>query len=124
MSVPDSLDYLQPNFDPDSLKVPRLRSIFVSHDIKYPSGAKKPALISIFTNELLPQSQKILLKRSEVKRTSKGITNFASEDTITANVASQRVNSVPDGKSNNLRRSPRKTSRPDRLGFSNTEQPN
>lgn len=71
----ESLDYLQSKFDPSSLTVPRLRSILVSHDIPYPSGAKKPQLIEIFTDKVLPQSRKILSARSRARRTSKGITN-------------------------------------------------
>ncbi|OBT52236.1 hypothetical protein VE04_07936 [Pseudogymnoascus sp. 24MN13] len=71
----ESLDYLQSNFEPSSLTVPRLRSILVSHDIPYPSGAKKPQLIEIFTDKVLPQSRKILSTRSRARRTGKGITN-------------------------------------------------
>ncbi|KFY11723.1 hypothetical protein V492_04297, partial [Pseudogymnoascus sp. VKM F-4246] len=71
----ESLDYLQSHFDPSTLTVPRLRSILVSHDIPYPSGAKKPQLIEIFTDKVLPQSRKILSARSRARRTSKGITN-------------------------------------------------
>jgi hypothetical protein len=80
MSDTDSLDYLQTGFDPSSLTVPRLRSILVSHDIEYPSGAKKPQLIQIFTDSVLPQSRKILSARARAKRTSKGITDADSQD--------------------------------------------
>lgn len=80
MSDTDSLDYLQTGFDPSSLTVPRLRSILVSHDIEYPSGAKKPQLIQIFTDRVLPQSRKILSARARAKRTSKGITDADSQD--------------------------------------------
>lgn len=76
----ESLDYLQSQFDPSSLTVPRLRSILVSHDIPYPSGAKKPQLIEIFTDKVLPQSRKILSARSRARRTSKGITNADRSD--------------------------------------------
>lgn len=76
----ESLDYLQSKFDPASLTVPRLRSILVSHDIPYPSGAKKPQLIEIFTDKVLPQSRKILSARSRARRTSKGITNADRSD--------------------------------------------
>jgi len=80
MSDSDSLDYLQTGFEPSTLTVPRLRSILVSHDIAYPSGAKKPQLIDIFTNEVLPQSKKILSARARARRTSRGITDADSQD--------------------------------------------
>jgi hypothetical protein len=80
MSDTDSLDYLQTGFDPSSLTVPRLRSILVSHDVEYPSGAKKPQLIQIFTDNVLPQSRKILAARARARRTSKGITDADSQD--------------------------------------------
>lgn len=84
--VSDSeLEYLSPNFDPASLTVPRLRAILVSHDIQYPSSAKKPQLIDIFTQKLVPRSRKILAARSRTKRTSKGITDMPSSQEGTVN---------------------------------------
>lgn len=80
MSDADSLDYLQAGFDPSTLTVPRLRSILVSHDIEYPASAKKPQLIQIFTDRVLPQSRKILSARARAKRTSRGITDADSQD--------------------------------------------
>ncbi|SZF03083.1 unnamed protein product [Blumeria hordei] len=71
----DSLDFLQDNFDPASLTVPRLRSIFVTYNISYPSTAKKAQLIEIFTNQVLPMRNKILRERDRARRSSKGITN-------------------------------------------------
>jgi len=76
----ESLDYLQKGFDPSSLTVPRLRSILVSYNIPYPSGAKKPQLIEIFTDKVLPQSRKILSARSRARRTSKDITDADHEE--------------------------------------------
>lgn len=71
----DDLDYLAVDFDPNSLTVPRLRSILVAHDVSYPSSAKKPDLVNLFNDEIAPQAKKILSARSRTKRTSKGITN-------------------------------------------------
>ena len=84
MSDTESLDYLQTGFDPASLTVPRLRSILVSHSIPYPSSAKKPQLIEIFTENVLPQSRKILSARARARRTSKGITDADSQDSTIA----------------------------------------
>ncbi|KAF9879748.1 hypothetical protein CkaCkLH20_02559 [Colletotrichum karsti] len=74
----DEYEYLQPGFDPKSLTVPRLRSIFVAHDIQYPATAKKPQLIELFNDELLPQAKKILAKQARAKRSSKGIVDMPS----------------------------------------------
>lgn len=74
----DELEYLSPSFNPSSLTVPRLRAILVSHDISYPSSAKKSELIEIFTQELVPRSRRILAARSRIKRSSRGITNMPS----------------------------------------------
>src|ERR1700728_2084937 len=74
----DELSYLQPGFDLSTLTVPRLRAILVSHDIPYPSSAKKPQLIQLLTDEVLPRSRKLLSARARTKRTSKGITDVPS----------------------------------------------
>ena len=74
----DELFYLQPGFDLNSLTIPRLREILVRHDIAYPGSAKKPQLIQIATDELLPRSKKLLAQRARTKRTSKGITDVPS----------------------------------------------
>ena len=72
------MDYLAPDFDPSSLTVPRLRSILVTHDVKYPSSAKKAQLIDLFNKDVVPQSRRILSAHSRTKRTSKGITDVDS----------------------------------------------
>jgi hypothetical protein len=84
-SSDDELAYLQPGFTLSSLTVPRLRSILVSHDISYPSSAKKPQLIQLIEERVLPQSRKILNARARTKRTSKGITDMpSSQESSTA----------------------------------------
>ena len=74
----DDGDYLQPGFEPSSLTVPRLRSILVAHAIPYPSGAKKPQLVEIFTDNILPQAAKIRAQRARAKRSSMGIVDAES----------------------------------------------
>src|SRR5204862_3193614 len=69
------LEYLSPSFDPNTLTVPRLRSILVAHNVPYPSSAKKAQLIEIFAENVLPKSRKILNARNRARRTSKGIEN-------------------------------------------------
>lgn len=79
----DELFYLQPGFDLNSLTIPRLREILVRHDITYPGSAKKPQLIQILTDDLLPRSKKLLAQRARTKRTSKGITDVPSSQEST-----------------------------------------
>ncbi|XRM42432.1 inner nuclear membrane protein enriched at telomere/subtelomere region, variant 2 [Aspergillus tubingensis] len=77
----DALEYLAPDFDLNSLTVPRLRSILVSHDVPYPASAKKAQLISILEAEVMPQARKLLRERERVRRTSEGITDMGSRAT-------------------------------------------
>lgn len=74
----DELEYLSPDFDLNSLTVPRLRSILVNHDVPYPASAKKTQLIRILQDEVLPQARKLLRERERVKRTSDGITDMGN----------------------------------------------
>ena len=57
----------------------------MSHDIPYPASAKKPQLIDIFTQQLIPKSRRILAARSRTRRTSKGITDMPSSQEGTVN---------------------------------------
>ncbi|KAE8388917.1 Man1-Src1p-C-terminal domain-containing protein [Aspergillus alliaceus] len=77
----DDMDYLSPDFDLNSLTVPRLRSILVSHDIPYPASAKKAQLIRILEDEVIPQARRLLRERERVRRTSDGITDMGSRAT-------------------------------------------
>lgn len=90
------MEYLTPSFEPSSLTVPKLRAILVSHDIAYPASAKKPQLIDIFNQELVPRSRRILAARSRTQRTSRGITNMPSsrEGTLEGDEDTDR-NSMP-----------------------------
>ena len=106
MSDSDSLDYLQKGFDPSSLTVPRLRSILVAHNIPYPSSAKKPQLIEIFTENVLPQSRRILSERARARRTSKGITDADSQDSTV--VADEELMPPPPTPRARVRKTPAK----------------
>ena len=107
------VEYLSPNFDPNSLTVPRLRAVLVSHDINYPASAKKSQLIDIFSHELLPRSRKILAARSRIRRTSKGITDMPSSQESTVNgdededIGSMLPPPLPRTKKRNARESTR-----------------
>ena len=73
--VDNEYDYLTPSFDPNSVTVPRLRAILVTHDVKYPASAKKPDLIDLFNEHVAPQASKILKSRNNTKPTKRGISN-------------------------------------------------
>jgi len=90
MSDTESLDYLQSGFDPWALTVPRLRSILVTYNINYPATAKKPQLVELFNEHVLPQSRKILAQRDRAKRSSMGIVDAYSS-------ASQSTRGLDDG---------------------------
>lgn len=74
----DDQQYLEPDFDPSTLTVPRLRSILVAHNINYPSSAKKSQLIELFNTEVVPQARKIRTASARVKRTSRGIEDITT----------------------------------------------
>lgn len=76
----DNLEYLRTGFDPSTLTVPRLRSILVTHDVDYPSGAKKPQLVQIFTDQVTPRAKKLLSIQDKARRSSRGITDADSQD--------------------------------------------
>ncbi|KAI9756367.1 MAG: hypothetical protein M4579_003871 [Chaenotheca gracillima] len=78
------LDYLASDFDASKLTVDRLRGILVSHDVKYPSSAKKAQLVEIFNDSVLPQARKLLRAQARIKRTSKGIEDVPSSQSSVA----------------------------------------
>ncbi|QDS78184.1 hypothetical protein FKW77_005475 [Venturia effusa] len=79
----DDLGYLEPGFDPNSLTVPKLRNVLVTHDVTYPSNAKKPQLVQLFNDELLPQAKKLLSTRKRMKPSSRGIVDVSSSQAST-----------------------------------------
>jgi hypothetical protein len=79
----DEYAYLQPDFDPSSLTVPRLRSILVAHNVAYPSSAKKSDLITIFNANVAPQARKILNVQSRTVRSARGIVDVPSSQSST-----------------------------------------
>ncbi|KAF9630444.1 hypothetical protein BFW01_g1006 [Lasiodiplodia theobromae] len=64
-------DEFQPDFDPCSISVPRLRSILFSHNVKYPSSAKKSELVALFNKYVAPQAQTYLAAQLRSKRLSR-----------------------------------------------------
>lgn len=66
-------EYLQPGFDPATLKVAELRGILLEHNIDYPSSAKKAHLVALFTQHIASKARQILKTRSNVKPSGRGI---------------------------------------------------
>ncbi|KAL8873270.1 MAG: hypothetical protein Q9174_001239 [Haloplaca sp. 1 TL-2023] len=108
--------YLSPSFDPATLTVPKLRSILLAHEISYPASAKKPQLLQLFNDELVPRSRKILAARSRVRRTSRGITDMPSSQEGTVDGEDDRREAamlpppVPDAQQRKSRKSSRQPS--------------
>ncbi|KAI0175715.1 Man1-Src1p-C-terminal domain-containing protein [Hypoxylon sp. FL1284] len=112
MSDSDSLEYLQPGFDPKSLTIPRLRSILVAHNVPYSSSAKKAQLVEIFNDQIVPQSKKILAARARAKRSSKGIVDAESQSSSNPfdDFETQEDLAPPPPPTTRRSRSPRKAS--------------
>lgn len=79
----DDLFYLAPGFDAASLTVPRLRNILLTHDVDYPSNAKKTQLVQLFNDEVTPQARKLLSASKRVKRSARGIVDVPSSQAST-----------------------------------------
>jgi hypothetical protein len=69
-------EYLNPDFDPNTLTVNQLLGIFGYHNISYPTPYTKPKLITVFKEEITAKANK--LKRERVKREN----SIASDDGI------------------------------------------
>jgi hypothetical protein len=76
----DGEDYLQEGWEPRSVTVPRLRSILVTHNVDFPSTAKKPQLVMLVEDHVLSQAPKLRAQRDKAKRSSFGIVNAGSAE--------------------------------------------
>lgn len=92
----DEFAYLQPDFDPSGLTVPRLRSILVAHNIAYPSSAKKPDLVNLFNDKVAPQGKKLLRAQTQTKRSTRGIVDVPSaESSVAGDADEDDENTIP-----------------------------
>jgi hypothetical protein len=76
----EDTEYLQPNFDPTTLRVADLRRILLFHDVNFPSSAKKSQLVNLFLDNITPKAQGILRKKSRVRPSSKGILKAETDE--------------------------------------------
>ena len=110
------MDYLSPGFDPASLTVPKLRNILLEHNINYPSASKKPQLIDLFNQNIVPKAKRILAQRARTKPSSKGIVDVPSSQASVADEEEDIAEDLPQP----LPEKPRRTSR--RSTRQNTEE--
>lgn len=107
----DELEYLSPSFDPASLTVPKLRNILLTHNVEYPSSAKKPQLIELFNDNIAPQAKKILAARARTKRSARGIVDVPSSQVSVADEEEAVEDPLPEPKPKPKRASRRTTTR-------------
>src|SRR5690554_3132981 len=93
MSDSENLDYLQEDFDPRTTTVPRPRSLLVKHNVQYPSNAKKPQLVELFNDHVVPQAKHILARNAKAKRSSYGIVNAGSYEDLNPPKSARRSGS-------------------------------
>ncbi|KAK8183358.1 sister chromatid separation protein-like protein [Phyllosticta capitalensis] len=109
-------EHLLPGFDPNSITVPRLRSILIQHNVRYSSSAKKPELVALFNQHVLPHAQQQLAARSRTKRSARGIVDVPSsrENSVASSVAgedSDESEVPPLNPPESVRRSTRRSTR-------------
>lgn len=74
----DSDAYLEPGFDPNTLKVAELRGILLKHDVDYPSSAKKAVLLDLFNHHITANAARIRAASAQVLPPSHNI-SYAGE---------------------------------------------
>ena len=73
----DDLYYLSDSFNPASLTVPKLRNILLTHEVNYPSSARKQTLIELFKEKIVPRAEE-LLASYKVEPSAEGIIDASS----------------------------------------------
>jgi Fe-S-cluster formation regulator IscX/YfhJ len=68
-------NYLEPDFDPNTLRVVDLRKILVKHQVPFPASAKKTTLIESFNDSIKTSSATLRAARDNVRSSSRGIVN-------------------------------------------------
>ncbi|KAG7801238.1 hypothetical protein KL944_003645 [Ogataea haglerorum] len=92
----DNVEYLDPDFDPHKVTVPRLRSILVDRQIEYPSSAKKSELIQLYEEYIRPNAAKWL---EDYKRSIENSVEIDEANTSSKRSAKSSRNSTPDKRS-------------------------
>ncbi|KAK9763719.1 inner nuclear membrane protein enriched at telomere/subtelomere region [Basidiobolus ranarum] len=69
----DDLSYLDPNFDPNSVRVVDLRRILLKHEIPFNANSKKATLIDLFDTYITPNAAQWLEDATNVKPSNRGM---------------------------------------------------
>lgn len=93
MSESGELDYLDPDFDPNTLTVPKLRNILLEYNVNYPSSAKKTQLVDLFVEHVKPTAQSVLKARARTKPSARGIVDVPSSQ---VSVADEEEDDLPE----------------------------
>ncbi|KAI5789109.1 Man1-Src1p-C-terminal domain-containing protein [Geopyxis carbonaria] len=70
--------YLQPGFDPNTLKVSELRGVLLKHDVDYSSSIKKAELVALFKQHVAPRAHTLRQATSRVKPSAHGMVDAAT----------------------------------------------
>ncbi|CAO2654142.1 Nn.00g108750.m01.CDS01 [Neocucurbitaria sp. VM-36] len=100
--------YFDTNVDANKITVPELRSILLKHGVTYPSSAKKPVLVGLFNDAVLPQAAKVQRAHAHTKRSTRGIVDVPSSSASTADTEDETVLAPPPS---TTRRTSRRTTR-------------
>ena len=109
MDADDENDFLAPDFDPQAVTIPRLRSILLQQNVNYPATAKKGQLVDLFHQKVAPNLKKLRKAHQRTQPTTRGIEDLfvnGDEDAEPGSVA-QSVEATPRRSSRNS--VPRKT---------------
>ena len=75
--------YFEDGVDANKITVPELRSILLRHGVTYPSSAKKPVLVGLFKDVVLPQKSQVQRAQAHTKRSTRGIVDVPSSSAST-----------------------------------------
>lgn len=103
--------YFEPGTDANKITVPELRSILLKHGVRYPSSAKKPALVSLFNEVVAPQAATVQRAHARTKRSTRGIQDVpsSSASTVTTEDTEEEETLLPPPSA--ARRTSRRTTR-------------
>lgn len=80
----ESPAYLQPGFDPSTLRVAELRGLLLEHDVDYAMTAKKAQLVDLFNEHIASRAQRITDQRNNVRASSRGIVSVDQQGNAVA----------------------------------------
>ncbi|KAK1573508.1 uncharacterized protein LY79DRAFT_525680 [Colletotrichum navitas] len=69
----DDVSYLQPDFNPASLTVPKLRNVLATHEVAYATARTKKDLVRLFEANIAPRVAATVRAMAKVQRTDEGI---------------------------------------------------